>query len=338
MRKFLTGLFVLLALSSSAYCLSPRSGALFVRVIDTGAGLCCVLCLPNGQFVIFDAGNYEPGPKASTLAAIRELIPDHSPVELLVLSHSDSDHAGCVKDICSIYAVRRVLRPGLSRTTQTWKDAVKAVEFESQDGQCRDLNLAKVDVQPGSTYRFGPVFATMLSGFDTPPVGWEIISESEKYNAGSIVMRFQFGAKSIIICGDAVGRHLDDPNENACIDTERFVLEMGSVLNIHADVMVASHHGADNGSSLPFVKAVNPQFAIFSAGHKYEHPRAAAANRFFKAGLTDAQLFRTDRGDGEGGKEWTEGGTSGATDGAGDDDVDVLIESTGSVTVEYRHP
>ena len=39
------------------------------------------------------------------------------------------------------------------------------------------------------------------------------------------------------------------------------------------------------GSALPFIKAVTPEFVIFSAGHEYGHPRKATANRFLDAGV-----------------------------------------------------
>ncbi len=40
---------------------------LTVRVVDVGAGLCCVVEMPGDHYMIYDAGNYtDSGPKRST--------------------------------------------------------------------------------------------------------------------------------------------------------------------------------------------------------------------------------------------------------------------------------
>ena len=61
----------------------------------------------------------------------------------------------------------------------------------------------------------------------------------------------------------------------------------------------------NNGSSTCFINRVDPQFVIFSEGHEHDHPTAAAANRYLTQGVQLANIFRTDRGDDEGGFEWS---------------------------------
>ncbi len=47
-------------------------------------------------------------------------------------------------------------------------------------------------------------------------------------------------------------------------------------------------------------------------------------------------MFRTDRGDNEGGDEWSEGRISMCADKRGDDDVDIVLPFTGPAQVGYR--
>ena len=47
------------------------------------------------------------------------------------------------------------------------------------------------------------------------------------------------------------------------------------------------------------------------------------------------KMFRTDRGDDEGLKEWSHARIDGHKDKSGDDDVDVLIRADGEILVEY---
>lgn len=53
-----------------------------------------------------------------------------------------------------------------------------------------------------------------------------------------------------------------------------------------ADVLVVPHHGSKSSSSLPFIKAVNPELALFSAGYRnrYRLPNKEVVSRYRRAG------------------------------------------------------
>jgi competence protein ComEC len=189
---------------------------------------------------------------------------------------------------------------------------------------------------PGQHVELGGVTLAFVCGFSKPPSDWEIADDSERYNAGSIVLRLTYKGKSILFCGDAVGRHLHD-QATACINTEKFMVDHAATVPISSDVMIAPHHGSDGASSPDFIQAVHPREVIFSAGHKFQHPRMSAVQRYMDFGITELHLFRTDRGDNEKGKEWVQPPIGTASDPLGDDDVDVLIEKDGKITVAYRN-
>jgi competence protein ComEC len=115
------------------------------------------------------------------------------------------------------------------------------------------------------------------------------------------------------------------------------MVDHASTVTIASDVMIAPHHGSKGASSPDFIRAAHPQDVIFSAGHKFHHPTQSAVQRYLDSGITEAHLFRTDRGDNEGGEEWKQLPVGHAPDPIGDDDVDVLITTTGQVTVAYRN-
>ena len=112
----------------------------FVRVVDSGAALCCVVGMPDNRYMIYDAGNYS-GEGSLTFSKVQEIIPAGSDIELLVLSHSDSDHLGAVDEICDDYNILRVLRPGYQRTTATWRNAIARVLLEEETEGCIDISL-----------------------------------------------------------------------------------------------------------------------------------------------------------------------------------------------------
>ena len=51
-------------------------------------------------------------------------------------------------------------------------------------------------------------------------------------------------------------------------------------------------------------------------------------------------MFRTDRGDDErdhGPRDWAHGRINGHHDPTGDDDIDIIVRSNGSISVQYRN-
>ena len=69
------------------------------------------------------------------------------------------------------------------------------------------------------------------------------------------------------------------------------------------------------------------------------HPSNGAAQRYRTHGVPVGRILRTDRGDDEGGVEWTHGRVAGCKDVTGDDDVELVIRDLafyGWVEVAYR--
>jgi len=310
-----------------------------VHVLDVGPGLACIVEIPgdNGQhYMMYDTGHWNSDD--AVLNAVTDVIEEGSAIELLVLSHSDADHLGATDEICARYRVKRVLRTGMTRTTKTWREADDAIRREVETDGAMDINLSRVEFPPGATYRFGDALVTMVFGLGRVPQTWRsALSESEERNAISIVVRLVYDGKSVLFPGDTVGRGIGDPAET-CIAAEREMVENAVAIPIDSDILIAPHHGADNGSSSCFIEAVSPEWVIFPAGHSHEHPRASTAERYLAAGVDIDNIFRTDRGDNEGPPEWEH--LSGNTkDRRGDDTVLIrLIKGDDKPVVAYVRP
>ena len=313
--------------------IQPGSNDVYIRVVDVGAGLCAVAVMPQNYYMVYDAGNFVDGGD-TCLRAIQSLIPEDDEIDLLILSHSDADHLGAVPELLGAYKVKRIVRSGLQRSTSTWKAADDAVRFAKDQEAVIDINLRFFEFPPGATYRFGDTFVTIVAGFHEPPKEWGWLSKSEFRNAGSIVVRLLYNERSVLFCGDAVGRHNGDPPDTL-IATEQFMVKNTPAIPIDSDIIIAPHHGADNGSARGFIEAVSPEYVIFSAGHRHRHPRATTAKRYLDAGVAVNKIFRTDLGDNEGGDEWSHGNTT-ERDRSGDDNVDILLRENGTLQVEYR--
>ena len=141
-----------------------------------------------------------------------------------------------------------------------------------------------------------------------------------------------------MLTGDTIGRLGGEPN-SVCRYAERIMVERSAEIAIKSDVLVGQHHGGDNATSNCFIRAVNPRYVIFSAGHGgHEHPRQTTADRLIAHGINPADILRTDRGDNEGGPEWIYGAIRGCRDKVGDDDVEIVMPKAPEeeLRVKYR--
>jgi beta-lactamase superfamily II metal-dependent hydrolase len=256
----------------------------------------------------------------------------------MVLSHTDADHIVAAGQVIRDYKVKKLLWGGYERSmidaeqpTTAYQRIIAALQATPAT---LNVNLNERDsvITPGNHFNVGAATITFLCGFGKPLTEWGLTDKAEKLNAVSIVMRLDFAGNSVLFCGDAVGRHRDDP-ENALIATEKFMVEHAAPY-LPATVIIAPHHGAKNGSSAAFVNLVKPKAVIFSAGHKFHHPETMTAQRYLQY-VPITSIFRTDRGDDEGGTEWDYLRVPGTIDRYNDDNIDIQLKSDHSYRVFY---
>lgn len=314
----------------SLAALAPAAEDLYVRVVDVGPGLCTVTKAPGGHSMVYDAGHWV-GDKC--IEAVREIVGGDR-IDLLVISHGDADHLADAAKILKEFRVAQVIRTGLVRDSGAWKRTNRAIGDEAADDGASVTNLQTVDLRRGDVIALGEAKVTLVAGWGQSPFHLESLPEER--NVISIVVRLEYRGRSVLFTGDTIGRRLGD-DAAACKDAEQFMVDHAAAVPIDSDVLIAPHHGGDNGSSQCFVDAVSPDYVVFSAGHEHQHPTQAAAERYLAAGVPLEHLFRTDRGDDESGLyEWREGRVPGCEDRNGDDDVDVVLRGDGTVEVDYR--
>jgi len=321
--------------SSTTGPISTSSNDVEVVAIDVGAGLSCLIKVPGNRYIIYDGG------RSMAYNYLKTRLAAGTEIEALILSHTDADHWGAAEQIISNYKVKKVIRTDYRANaySQTYLDAVAAIENASYP--LEDVNLGdEGDLQPGQIlYNKDGVKLVALCGFSKPPAAWGPLDVSKANNAVSIVVRLEYKNHSIILAGDAVGKE-DCDESNACIATEKFMLDNVAPNLLNADVLIAAHHGADNASCDLFIDRVSPGYVVFSAGHSHRHPRQATVERFINWGVNADNIFRTDRGDFEDSDdtyckmEWSDE-NSGAGDITGDDHVRMILPASGRIRIGY---
>jgi competence protein ComEC len=266
-----------------------RTGEMELHMIDVGQGDAIALRTPGGRWILFDAGRDWTGGDAGRSTVIPYLRRRGGDVMLFVLSHPHADHVGGGASVIA------ALHP-----TAYWDGAYAGTSppYRASLIAARDQHVAWRRVHPGDSLVVDGVRLHVLA----PDSAW--IVGLKDPNAGSVVVRAEYGAVRMLIMGDA------EKGEE-----ERLVEGFGEELR--ADVLKVGHHGSNTSSTPAFLSLVRPRVALISvgAGNMYGHPSASVLRALTAAG---AAVVRTDlegsiicRTDGrslrveEGGDEWT---------------------------------
>lgn len=205
--------------------------------------------------ILYDAGDWNKSDVVNYLAK-----QDFSVIDLIIISHPHADHTGQLAEIVNTYDVDEVWLSGNTANTKTFQEGLEAVlasdanYYEPRTGETFDIGPLKIEVlHPGS-----------ISG---------------DLNEESISLLFTYGTHKFLFTGDA-GK------------SEELEM-MNSGFNVEADILQLGHHGSNTSTDPKFIKAVQPDIAIYSAGvdNSYGHPHAEVVSLVQSAGIT---LYGTD--------------------------------------------
>jgi competence protein ComEC len=242
---------------------SLPDGRLHVAFLDVGQGDAIFITTPRGQQILVDGG---PSPSA-LLSGLGRRMPfwDRS-IDLLLLTHPDSDHLAGLVPVLERYEVRQVLESagagGNGPTYEQWRALI------AQKGIPLRQAVAGMRIETGD----GVVLEVL-----NPPPGMANGKESD--NDLSVVVRLLAGRAAFLLTGDAEAR------------AEGWMVAAGRPLQ--STVLKVSHHGSGEASAAPFLAAVRPQLAVISvgAGNRFGHPAPEVLERLAATGV---QVLRTD--------------------------------------------
>ncbi|PHV10949.1 DNA internalization-related competence protein ComEC/Rec2 [Chitinimonas sp. BJB300] len=237
------GIWLLLPLAFPL--LSPIAmGSFRAIAFDVGQGL-SVLVQTQNHSLLFDTGPEGGGsrvvPGGLRATGVRQL-------DMLMLSHADSDHIGAAAAVLS---------------------EVRTLKLSGALPQQLPANLPP---PPHDACLAGQQWLWDGVQFDVlHPVRNDLNSSD---NGASCVLRISAATGSLLIPGD-IGRV-----EEAGLLTQS--------TSVQSDVLLIPHHGSNSSSSAAFIAAVAPKLAIASNGYRnaFHHPREAVVTRYHNAGAT----------------------------------------------------
>ncbi len=246
----------------------PAEGEFWVDVLDVGQGLAAVV-RTAGRVLVYDVGPlYASGEGAGSRVVAPYL---HAQglrrVDMLVISHDDTDHSGGALGLAATHPPRAVL-------TSLAGLAVKDLDPHGR-AVLAALPQARACVA-GQRWQWDGVAFEVLH-----PSAGHYRAPGYADNALSCVLKVSSPAGSMLLTGDAERQ------------AERAMLQQ-AVQSLPSQVLLIAHHGSRTSTTPDFLDAVSPRLAVIPVGHRnrYGHPAPEVLARLQRRGISVA---RTDR-------------------------------------------
>jgi len=232
-------------------------GKTHVHILDVGQGDSILIGSPSGKQILIDGG-----PDLSVLEQIGNFVSyfDRS-IDLLVLTHPDSDHITGLPELLKRYKIDAVLLTGIDHFSNRYQSLVDLLK-----GQ----NIAVLFPDPDIDIAMGDGLILDI----VSPANSDLSDGKLDSNDTSIVIRAIDNNESILLTGD-----IEHIQEHAILKSGR---------KIDSTFIKVPHHGSRTSSSTGFLLAVNPQQALVSAAgnnHALNHPHIDIVGRYAQLGI-----------------------------------------------------
>ncbi len=230
----------------------------FVRIIDVGQGD-SILVYSNGYSALIDTGIEDSS--AEVLKTLEDC--GIKTLDVLLLTHLDSDHIGGAEDITDVYGVGNLILPEMAPESEGVISAKAVMDKVKKSG-----GSVYTAVQ-GMNFNIGEFELTVLA----------VYPELKSTNNRSIVTAARLGDKRFLFTGD--------------IEATAEERLLGEGLDLKCDVLKVAHHGSSTSSDEELLKRISPRFAAISVGqdNEYAHPHNEVLNLLEYIG---AEIYRTD--------------------------------------------
>ena len=239
-----------------------------------GQGTASLLEIPNGFNILIDGGGFSDN--SSFDVGARIIAPflwqkKIKTVDTLILSHPNSDHLNGLLYIAKHFNVKQVWTNSQGSKTESYKNFKAIVEqLKIPSPKFRDLPRL---------HKINGVGLKVLY----PPVDFLEKRKQEKWrntNNNSLVIQIEMGKITFLFPGDIRTR------------AEKELVQLNGP-TLKSTVLFAPHHGSRNSSSDLFLKSVDPEIVIISAGWKnrFKFPHPLILNQYRQRGF---RIYRTD--------------------------------------------
>ncbi|MEW6701671.1 MAG: DNA internalization-related competence protein ComEC/Rec2 [Bacteroidota bacterium] len=226
---------------------------LSVIAVDVGQGDALLVKFPNGKTALIDAGNktqyFDNGARV-ILPLIDKLKIDT--INYGFISHVDSDHYKGFISLIKNHKIKFIYKPKLD--TSNNKDVELEMFLRKQNV---DFKYYSKEIIPFGNARIY-VLNDTINHYFTP----------QNSNDKSGMLKLVYGKTSFLFTGDAG------------VKAEKYFVDRYKIF-LKSNVLKAGHHGSITSTSEIFLKTIQPDYAIISAGvaNKFHHPSKVIVER-----------------------------------------------------------
>lgn len=238
---------------------ADNNGKLSAYFLDVGQGDSELLTFGN-KTILIDAGETEMGDRV--VADLQKL--GVTRIDLLVATHSHSDHIGGMQKVIAAFPVGQVLDAGVPSSSSIYEHFLNEIDKRGIPYRVAEQGQT-IDLDPS-------LRILVLSPVKERP--------DDDPNTNSVVLRISYGTINFLFTGDMGGT------------AEDALARTGYPLD--AQILKTGHHGSEYSTSAAFLARVHPEVAIIEVGkdNPYGHPHQQTLQKLADAGVT---VYRTDR-------------------------------------------
>lgn len=238
-KKIITVFLLLLVIGISAEFFKAQD--LEINYLYVGHGDSMFIVTPSKETILIDTGDNYTYMNTVNNMAERTVIPfildkGYKKIDLMILSHLDSDHAGGVETIIESLDVKQIV---------IGENSIDTDRFLEIERVCNQNDVPITLVDEGDKFNIEDVKFNILSPFNE-------LNESENNN--SIVLMLTYNDKKALFMGDME------------VDGEEILVKK---YNMDSDVLKVGHHGSITSSTEKLINEVRPEISVISVGDRF---------------------------------------------------------------------
>ncbi|KSV16291.1 competence protein ComEC [Dehalococcoides mccartyi] len=235
-----------------------------VYFLDVGQGDAILIQYQN-QDILIDGG---PSPQALCNELDKHLPFFDRNIEMVILTHPDSDHLSGLLEVLERYSVTEVLLPQTQSQDALYQNYQNMIEEKAIPARTAQTGM-QITLANGAVLEVISPFEGLTS------------KEADRDNNQSTVLTLSYGQINYLFCAD-----IETATEYQLIT--RRLLENTTVLKV-------AHHGSKYSSGTEFLNVTLPVFGLISAGadNRYGHPHPETLSRLSLV-MAENHIYRTD--------------------------------------------
>ena len=249
-------------------------GYLHVHFLDVGQGDSILVVTPSGRQLLIDGG---PDGDRTSQALAGALPGGDRSLDLVMMTHLDSDHSRGLLEVLDRFAVGAVL---------------SGPQPPGSDMQARwERRLDRHDLSP--VVATGGFVIRLDDGVELRLLNPDPARAFRDFNNDSLVARLTYGEVSFLLTAD-----IEEEAEERLVNSGE---SLGST------VLKVAHHGSNSSTTERFLAAVGPAVAVVSAGrdNPYGHPAPAVMERLEEGSGCGERVPHGPSGERGGGERWS---------------------------------